>query len=416
MDIGVIREGSHMILEIRVENFYSIKEQVLFSMLAGPDTSLSYNFCSLENYKQTHVLKSAVFYGANAAGKTNVLRALQFVQRIILDNNTRQAGDEINVMPFRLDENYKNMPSQFDMIFIHEGIKYAYGFAIDRKKVHSEYLYYSPKGRQATIFERTDTDKFKFTRDKDEQEALSKRTLSNRLYLANATEWNYKPIAKAFEWFKKYLRTNISGRLSSWGNYTASIVHQDTAMKDAVRCLLTEADLSIQDYSTEERELNNAKMINVRTFHRTTNAAGETHDEIFDLDDESAGTVKMFELAAPLLEVLKSGSVLVIDELDIRLHPLLVESIVKKFHDPNQNTGNAQLIFTTHNTNLLTQTLFRRDQIWFVEKDPETGATDIYSLLNIGVRKDENIEKGYLAGRYGAVPFIGEEQICQWPK
>jgi len=249
-----------MLLEVRVENFYSIKEQVVFSMLASSDTSLDYNLCNLENYKTTQVLKSAVFYGANAAGKTNVLRVLQFVQRTILENNTRQDGDPINVIPFKLDEKYKRMPSKFDLIFVHEGIKYAYGFAIDRKKVYSEYLYHYPKGRQATIFERMDTDSFKFTKDKDEQEALSRRTLSNRLYLASATEWNYKPIAKAFEWFKRYLRTDISGRLSNWGNYTAAMVHQDSAIKAAVRCLLTEADLSIQDYLTEERDIRETDM------------------------------------------------------------------------------------------------------------------------------------------------------------
>ncbi|AJQ30036.1 hypothetical protein JBW_04707 [Pelosinus fermentans JBW45] len=426
-----------MLLEVKIENFYSIKEQVVFSMLAGPDTTMNYNLYSPENYKSTRILKSAVFYGANAAGKTNVLRGLKFIERIILENNTRQDGDEINVIPFRMDEKYKDMPSKFDIIFIHQGIKYAYGFTIDRKKVHSEYLYNYPKGRQATLFERTDTNRFKFTKDKEEQEALSRRTLSNRLYLASATEWNYKPIAKAFEWFKRNLKINIFGSLRNWVNYTASVIHQNSDMKEAVRCLLAEADISIQDYLTEERDiretdmykvlpstlqktissdLSDKKVISVRTSHRTQNENGQFHDEIFDLDDESAGTIKIFELAAPLLEVLENGHVLVIDELDIQLHPLLVENIVKKFHDPNQNTGNAQLIFTTHNTNLLTQTIFRRDQIWFVEKNQASGATDIYSLLDLKVRKDENIEKGYLAGRYGAVPFIGEEQICKWPK
>lgn len=413
-----------MLLEVKIENFCSIKEQVVFSMLAGPDTTMNYNFYSPENYSNTKILKSAVFYGANAAGKTNLLRGLKFIERTILENNTRQDGDEINVIPFRLDDKYKNMPSKFDIIFIHQGIKYAYGFALDRKKVHTEYLYYYPKGRQATLFERTDTNNFKFTKDREEQETLSRRTLSNRLYLAGATEWNYKPIAKAFEWFKRNLKINVSGNLRNWVNYTATAIHQNPEMKESVRTLLAEADLSIQDYLTEERDvakslsadLNDKKVISVRTAHRTQDAKGQIYDEIFDLDDESAGTVKMFELAAPLLEVLQHGHVLVIDELDIQLHPLLVENIVKKFHDPKQNTGNSQLIFTTHNTNLLTQTIFRRDQIWFVEKSPVTGATDIYSLLELRVRKDENIEKGYLAGRYGAVPFIGEEPIDKWQK
>jgi len=227
--------------------------------------------------------------------------------------------------------------------------------------------------------------------------------------------------------------------LSYWTNYTASQVHKNKERKEAIKCLLNEADLNIKDFLTEEQDiqqssmfrlftdkmketlnselnLSEMKMINVQTTHSAKRRDGTIYEEIFKLEDESSGTQKMFELSGPLLDVLAHGYVLIIDELDIRLHPLLVENIVKKFHDPKQNPNNAQLILTTHNTNLLTQTLFRRDQIWFTEKDPELASTSLYSTLDLGVRKDENIEKGYLAGRYGAVPFIGEEAICRWPE
>ncbi|MEL7632764.1 ATP-binding protein [Sporomusa sphaeroides] len=428
-----------MLIEFKVENFYSIKEPIVFSMVAGPDNVLDYNVITHNKYKKNKILKSAVIYGANASGKTNVIRALNVMEKIILENNNRQKGDRIKVIPFKLDEVYKNKPTKFDIIFIHDDTKYAYGFVIDQEKVHSEYLYFYPNGRQSTIFERITTNQYKFTKDKEEQEVLSKRTISNRLYLGNATEWNYEPCAKAFEWFKEMLRTNISGEMSNWADYTASLAHQNKTQKEAIKCLLSEADLNIQDYITEEKDLdedpifNNLtdklketikseidlsdfKLISVKTTHTARKMDGTLYEEMFNMSEESSGTQKIFQLSGPLLDVLAHGYILIIDELDIRLHPLLVENIVKKFHDPKQNPKNAQLIFTTHNTNLLTQTLFRRDQIWFTEKDTESSSTNLYSLLDLGVRKDENLEKGYLAGRYGAIPFIGEESICRWPE
>jgi uncharacterized protein len=439
IDLNINLKVIYMIIEFKVENFHSIKEQVVFSMVAGTDNVLDYNVITHNKYKKNKILKSTVIYGANASGKTNVIRALNFMQKIILENNTRQKGDKIKVVPFKLDEEYKNKPSKFDVIFIHKDIKYAYGFVVDREKVHSEYLYFYPNGRQSTIFERVTTDRFKFTRDKEEQEILSKRTISNRLYLGNATEWNYEPCAQAFEWFMKMLRINVSGNMSNWSNYTASLAHKNKQKKNAIMCLLNEADLNIKDCVTEETDidddpifssltdklkdtlrtemdLSDIRLIDVKTTHTAKKLDGTLYKEIFGMDEESSGTQKIFDLAGPLLDVLANGCILIIDELDIRLHPLLVENIVKKFHDPKQNPKNAQLIFTTHNTNLLTQTIFRRDQIWFTEKDSEGSSTNLYSLLDLGVRKDENIEKGYLAGRYGAIPFIGEELVCKWPE
>lgn len=425
-----------MLIEFKVKNFLSFRDEVVFSMVAGPDKSLDYNVASLPNSK-TKLLKSATIYGANAAGKSNLLRAIEFMARLILTNHIRQEGDPIKVTPFKLDAISKSEPSQFSILFIYEDTKYAYGFTIDQSKVHDEYLYHYPNGRQATIFERTATNQFKFTKDKEEQETLSKRTLDNRLYLGSATEWNYKPVSKAFEWFKKALTINLNEQISFPDSNSAILAHTDSKMKEAIRCLLTEADLSISDYSTKETyakesffwnyairnlkistdsNISTPSIIKIQTKHSAKRKDGTLYEEVFEFDEESSGTQKIFELAGPLLEVLANGHILIIDEMDIKLHPLLVENLIKKFHDPIQNPKNAQLIFSTHNTNLLTQTLLRRDQIWFAEKDPDLGSTSIYSLLELGIRKDENIEKGYLAGRYGAVPFIGAESNCVWPK
>lgn len=427
-----------MLIEFKVKNFLSFRDEVVFSMVAGPDKSLDYNVASLPNSK-TKLLKSAAIYGANAAGKSNLLRAIEFMKRLVINNHRRQDGDKIKVTPFRLDEETKKELSQFSILFIHENVKYAYGFTVDQNKVYEEYLYYYPNGRQATIFERTATTQYKFTKDKEEQETLSRRTLDNRLYLGSATEWNYKPVSKVFEWFKKSLTITFNDEIEGLNKHSAFLAHRDSNLKEAIRCLLTEADLSISDYSTTEANikdlgnyqsisklfsedftqkinLNVLTTINVETKHIAKKNDGTLYEEVFELDEESSGTQKIFELAGPLLETLANGHVFIIDEMDIKLHPLLVENLIKKFHDPAQNPKNAQLIFSTHNTNLLTQTLLRRDQIWFAEKDPDLGSTSIYSLLELGIRKDENIEKGYLAGRYGAVPFIGAESNCIWPK
>lgn len=424
-----------MLIEFKVKNFMSFRDEVVFSMVAGPDKSLDYNVASLPNSK-TKLLKSAAIYGANAAGKSNLLKAIEFMKQFVITNNLRQKGDKIQVTPFKLDEETKKELSQFSILFIHDNVKYAYGFTVDQYKVHDEYLYHYPNGRQATIFERTATNQFKFTKDKEEQETLSRRTLDNRLYLGSATEWNYQPVSKAYEWFRRSLTITLNEEFNELSSRSVVLAHEDIKLKEAIRCLLTEADLSISDYSTKETNfkdfdtiqslssvinegfaklnLDGLKTIKIQTKHTAKRKDGTLYEEVFELDEESSGTQKIFELAGPLLEVLASGHIFIIDEMDIKLHPLLVENLIKKFHDPVQNPKNAQLIFSTHNTNLLNQTLLRRDQVWFAEKDPDLGSTSIYSLLELGIRKDENIEKGYLAGRYGAVPFIGAESNCVW--
>jgi len=418
-----------MLLQFTVENFLSIKQKITLSMLASKDNSLDQNLIRSKD-GNNFFLKSIAIYGANAAGKSNVVKALAFMKHFVLTCTNLQSGDKIDVVPFKLDEESANRPSGFEIVFTKNDLRYTYGFKLDSRKVHEEYLYYYPRGRRSIIFERKETNKYKFTRDNDEQLTLSNRTLDNRLYLSASAEWNYKETTKVFEWFKDDL---VVGHYSDISNdaigkgYTAQLLMDRPDMRSEIEKFITIADVGVAGLTAEFIDVSNdkltsdmpellkriltesrAKRIDVQTAHKINDKYNKSHVIFFRLEEESMGTIKLFDIAGRWLDVLNYGRVLVLDEFDRSLHPNILDALLSQFHDTRTNRNGAQLVFTTHNTHILTLDNFRRDQIWFTEKDPESGATDFYSLYEIsGVRKDENVAKGYLSGRYGAVPFIG---------
>ncbi len=410
-----------MLIEFSVENFRSIKERVTLSMIAASKRDELQDNLIQTNFKDMDLLKSAVIYGPNASGKSNIIRALWTMRGIIRKSNKIQKGEELPLVPFMFDMKSQTQPSSFEVLFIQDGIRYIYGFSADSRKIYDEYLYYFPSGKKSIIFERTETTDFKFTKDVREQKELAGRTLANALYLSTATQWNYEKTSKAFDWFKNLKFINAS---SSNKSFTANLLTKDKNAKEYVRELLRGADTGIQDINIKIKEISledlpedfpeslrdiflkdgKGKVIDAKTVHYINGR--EDSPVNLDIYDESDGTQKFFYLSGPLYDVLKNGKILFVDELSVRLHPYLVESLVKRFNSEKYNPNGAQLIFTTHNTYLLKQSLFRRDQIWFTEKTPEE-STDLYSLYEIkGIRKEENIEKGYLLGRYGAIPFI----------
>nr|WP_256999942.1 AAA family ATPase [Candidatus Methanoperedens nitroreducens] len=317
-----------------------------------------------------------------------------------------------------------------------------------------EYLYHYPKGRRALLFRRENTTDYKFTIDENEQEFLSKRTLENVLYLSSSTQLNYKKTSEAFDWFKDNLKVITTADLITSTKFTIELLNKDNNLKEYVLKALIEADLGIDNFSASLEKVSaddgtidssksnilaavfrqlasedkdgsnifisdgkgNLMKLDVRTIHTVFKGKGNELKVPFRFDEESDGTQKMFALIGSWIDALSNGHTIVVDELDTKLHHLLNVFLIKLFHDPTQNKNNAQLIFTTHNTNLLDLDLFRRDQIWFTEKNPNTGSTDLYSLLEFSPRKDKNIQKGYLAGRYGAIPFINDERIFVEPK
>ena len=420
-----------MLIEFNVQNFRSIKKEVTLSLVASPDKSLNNNLIKTDLLRD-NLLRSAVIYGANASGKSNVVLAFSSLRNFVMKSHTFQKGTKINYFPFKLDKKYLSKPSKFEVVFIKNNIKYIYGVSFISEKIIDEYLYYYPEGRKALIFERKDTNNYRFTIDRKKQKFISEKTLDNVLYLSNSTQLNYDKTSEAFDWFKDNL--GIIGVADHPGliRHTINKLNEDVKMKEFILKALIEADLGINNLFASSEVISidelpiqireqfktiisdseqNLEKLDITTIHKVLDEIGNENYVEFDFEEESEGTKRLFSLIGLWIDSLNNGRVLVVDELDTKLHHLLNVFLIKLFNDPTQNKNNAQLIFTTHNTNLLDQDIFRRDQIWFTEKNPSQGSTDLYSLIEFSPRKDKNIQKGYLAGRYGAIPFISDDRI-----
>ena len=418
-----------MLIDFSVENFLSIKEEVCFSLLASSDKSLDNNLITGEKaLKKNSLLRSAVLYGANASGKSNVLKALDNLKFLIVTSSQNIPGQNIRFLPFKLDKKCLSKPSKFNINFVQGGIRYNYKVSFTSEKVIDESLYYYPKGAEATIFERNDTINYRFTTDKSKQKGMAERTLENVFYLSNSAQQNYDKTREPFEWFSNVL--DVIGPTERLDKYiTSELIDKDDEFKIQVLKALEVADLAINDLNVSIKKIpvedisdipnkfkilinnpdNKISHLNHLNLNFTHKGFDEKHNEVdiqLDFEEESDGTQKLFSLIGPWINSLKNGSILIIDELDSKLHPFLCKYLIDMFNNSEINKSNSQLVFTTHNSSLLNQDIFRRDQIWFTEKDAEFGNTNLFSLLEFNQRKDANIEKGYLAGRYGAVPFI----------
>ncbi|MGL5150918.1 MAG: AAA family ATPase [Clostridium sp.] len=416
-----------MLIEFSVENYYSIKEKITFSMIASKDKSYEDNLI-LDSVKNINLLKTSVIYGANGSGKTTVLKALDFIASMLNISNNMQKGKRIPTEPFKLERKYKNSPSVFDVIFKVNNVKYAYGFAVTEKEVVEEYLYYYPNSRQTIIFERDNVNNYKFTNDVERQTQIKDKFHSdNKLFLSTLSAWNYEKAHIPYNWLANDI--HFVKPQSSVHDYTTDIIKDNKNVKNIVINLLSQAISGISNIELKEIEIdpqdnpllkffneeamnkilssNDNKLISVSTVHKMNDCEDLVE---FDLSDESDGTQKLYGLLGLWVSILENSGTLVVDELDLRLHSKLTRFLVELFHDPAVNKNNAQLIFTTHDTNLLDQDLFRRDQIWFTEKKNDD-STDLYSLDDFNVRKDAAIEKGYLQGKYGAIPYLKADNL-----
>lgn len=435
--IGIIKRLNKMLIKFSIENFRSIKENVTLSLVSSSDKSLDNNLITTDILKKDRLLRSAVLYGANASGKSNVILAFDSLRKLVLHSHTFQKGKEISYSPFKLDKKYLSMPTKFEIVFMKNNIRYVYGVSFTNEKIVDEYLCYYPEDRKALIFERKDTNNYRFTIDVKEQKFISEKTLDNILYLSNSTQLKYKKTSEAFDWFKDSLTTITATESPHWIQRTIELFNKDKTLKELILKAILEADVGIVDFSatleripiedskTQEKikkiitslvlEASGERLMlvdmDIKTIHKVLDEKGNAFDVQFAFDEESEGTKRMFSLIGPWVDALNKGHVLIVDELDTKLHHNLMVFLIKLFHNPTQNKNNAQLIFTTHNINLLDLNLFRRDQIWFTEKNPNFGSTDLYSLIEFSPRKDKNILKGYLAGRYGAIPFLSDERI-----
>ena len=425
-----------MLLNITIENFRSIKEPITLDMEAmGQVSELKDNLVAKSKNK---LLKSAVIYGANGSGKTNIIKALVFVIIFVRHSINRQEGDIIKgITPFMLSADNESKPSFFELEFLIDETKFRYGFEVCSNKVNAEWLFYLPKGRRKDIelFSREEqsieVQKNKFS----EGLKLEDKVRTNSLFLSVCAQFNGEISKKIINFFNRV--EVVSSDLSRIDrNFTPNFIKDSNNYQTAISAL-QQADFGIENIIEEEpfatKLPNNIpadfpdalkdklKLTKVLFSERKRyNVDGEevgTAKLLFD-DAESAGTQKYFYLFGRIQDTLQKGNVLCMDELDTSLHPKLTFNIIRMFHDKEINKNGAQLIFTTHDTNLLSSELFRRDQIYFTEKNNKA-ETDLYSLAefkfddNSTVRKDANYEKNYLKGRYGAIPFMGNLEFMK---
>jgi len=416
-----------VLIEMSVTNFRSLRETQTFSLVKGKgDELLAGNTFNATAVTDFHLLRSAAIYGPNAGGKSNFLLALRTMKQVVLESAINlQRGDKLPLTPFRLSSDTRRSPSEFEVSFIVDGVRYQYGFSATSERIHDEWLLAYPKGRAQRWFDRTwnvEAKHYEWELGNNligEKQLWQKSTRDNALFLSTAVQLNSTQLQPVFDWFKNTLRlANVGG----WSpEFTASLCeHHEKAQ---VMNFLRAADLSIEDIQIEKSpfdvqslpeempeplrdviagNMKGKQILNIRTVHK--DSKGEP--VVFDLEEESDGTQKLFAFAGPWIDALGNGFVLFIDELHDNLHPRLVRFLVQLFHSEETNPHNAQLIFTTHETSILSQEVFRRDQIWFCEKDSGQAST-LYPLTDFSPRKGrENLELAYLSGRYGALPFI----------
>ena len=387
-----------MLLQFSVTNHRSIKETAVISMKAAADKTMKEILISPDGKKE--LVPVMAIYGANAAGKSNVIHALLLMREMICGNYAKPLkGAELPYEPFAFVDG-ETKPTAFEIIYYNDGIKYAYGFSFNTNRIIDEYLYHWPNGREALVFSR-EKDKYEFRESIQEQLTLAGRTSDNRLYLTTSNEWNCAQTEKAYLWFQKNLRGVIATGVSN--EATIAAIREGGDEKKRILKEMMLADLGICNVEltgTKEKPI-------ISTVHRLTDSNGEQKQYTLLLGQESVGTQRFFSRIGLWIEAINSGAVLVVDEIEASMHPLLTRHLIEMIQDQTVNQNHAQLIFTTHDTGLLDLKLLRRDQIWFAEKDEKSMQTDIYALTEFSPRKDENIAKGYLQGRYGAIPFIG---------
>lgn len=420
-----------MLIEFSVGNYRSFKEPVTFSMVAAnlvaKDKKLDENnvFAVDDELK---LLKSAAVYGANASGKSNLAQALSFMKWFMVNSSREtQSTDAINVEPFRLSTDTEKEPSYFELVFLMDGKRYRYGFEADNKQIISEWLYYVPKVRETRLFER-EKNNFKISKNY-KANGIQKVTRDNALFLSVSAQFNMGIAEDILNFVSDELNIISSSKVDICLIYTIDCLINDDNKSDIIQ-LIKKLDLGIGDIQVEQgdysivdalpkdlpdnmkqiaRDLKKAEAAFIDTIHHKFDKDGN-HQSVgkFNLKtDESEGTQKLFALSGLLINTLKEGDTLIIDEFDSSLHLFINTAIVELFNSKQANPNNAQLIFMTHDTNLLSNKLFRRDQIWFTEKN-RYGATDLYSLAEYKIRNDASFENDYIKGKYGAIPYIGD--------
>ena len=424
--------GTRMLLQFSVENYLSFREPAVLSMVPAADKEHTNNITGRGEFKG---LNTIAIYGANASGKSNLFKAVTVSLNMIRNSANTQVDQRLPIVPFLLDEESKSKPSSFEFHFVAgDEKKYIYGFSAFPDRIVDEYLYCYNTNRPTKVFDRTETSAYTFSRTtKKELEPIVRFTTDNRLFISSATLLNAESTRKAYDWLSKGIDTYMNVKElegDAFAYYKADHDNDSKANIEFTKELFKAADINISDieYSYHSfGELNpdmpnivinnepvfseDTIMHEVMTEHVVSDEDGNVKKYNLPLSEESQGTLMLFFYGPFLKETLDKGKVLFIDEIDKSLHPFIVSYLIDLFSG-SRNKG-AQLIVTTHDTSQLSLKKFRRDQIYFTEKNPKTGVSDLYSLDDFEkpVRKDENIRKKYLQGRYGAIPYVHAEDL-----
>jgi AAA15 family ATPase/GTPase len=415
-----------MLLRFSVTNHLSIKDQQALSLTASPlkDSERGLIECDAAPYRR--VLPAAVIYGANASGKSNLVDALRYMRaRLLYSYSKGEPGAGVPRQPFALDSACAEAPSIFDVDFVVDRVRHHYGFEASDEAFSAEWLYNFPNNRRQVLFER-EGKAYKFGRAlRGHNRIIADLTRPNSLFISAAAQSDHEQLLKIARFFQSIgtdTQISIEGK-------TASVYLAEGEVDSRVIDFLRDIGTGVMKYRRLEEELSEMSQNVQREFvsfvqkimpdsrfetwlneHRSViQLAHQGRDEnpvFLDLDRESAGTRRLLMLLGRVFAALHQGAPLLVDELDASLHTQACEAILTLFCSRDTNPSGAQIIATTHDTNLLRSPLLRRDQIWFTEKDSE-GATHLYPLTDIRTRQGDNIEKGYLQGRYGAIPFAG---------
>ena len=419
-----------MLLKFRFSNFRSFRTEQELSLIASRLAGSGYGLFSPPGLGE-QVLPVAAIYGANASGKTAVIKAFEFMANAVKFSHSQWQPDQrIPVEPFAGDD--PALPSEFSVDFLLAGIRYQYGFAANSQAILREWLFVYPQRKKQVWFKRVEGAPISFgAKMPGENKVIESLVRKNSLFLSAAAQNNHAVLSPVYGWFAQPTSFVIGhhgqiGR-AAYGAHAARFC-QEEADRATIARLLTQADLGIADLSVEDAPLGEFskrmfELILTRLPPGTSSPeVPEKHKVIrllhhvgnrtvpFELEQESSGTLAYLALLGPVVSLLKNGGILWVDELDASLHPLMAVQIIRLFSNPASNPRSAQLIFNTHDTNLLGSGDLRRDQIWFTEKD-STGSSHLYPLTDFKPRRQENLENGYLQGRYGAIPFIHPDYL-----
>ena len=407
-----------MILEIRLSNFFSIKDEIVLDLRAGKAQSKKVRDLESNTFlwQDEKILKAIAFYGANASGKSNIVKAIRFCCAMVMQSHTHNENAVFSFIPFKF-ENYSEKPSLFIIRFVSNDIEYEYSFSLTRTKILTEELFYYPSGRRAKVFTRDERikgekkDKYSFGNAIKKPLDVAENTSDKTLFISRASQMDRELGKEIFTFFNEKFILGYTG-------FNAQNI--ETLLKNNKKLIIKAlqiADSDIVDIKIEKKEVpvknfsltipsatasvtdGQQEVFHIKTYHKKSPGV------FFDFGtEESEGTKNLFIILLSVLDIVKNNKVLLIDEIESSLHTRIVEFIIKLFYASDK----AQLIFTTHNTKLLDLDKIRKDQVYFVNKKADA-STDVYSLFDYkDFRETMDVEKAYIQGRFDAVPFMDD--------